>query len=183
MYSSHTLRKPQFWRKWKENLHNLAKQQLLLLSEETRNQINALKNTSSKQLRDLQASVQHNGTYTSLSILIENMALKLQRDLTVICKEKLKHILPNRPYTENNAVVTNTPSTNVTHLAATTSSMNTSNRSNTTTIQEINPYNIHKNNRRTCSQNKNTSSPNQEETVINFSTVQLSESEIKLLSR
>ena len=36
---------PQFWRKWKENLDNLAKQQLLLLSEETRIQINALKNT------------------------------------------------------------------------------------------------------------------------------------------
>ena len=61
--------------------------------------------------------------------------------------------------------------------------MSTSNRRNATTIQETNPHNIHKDSRRTSSQNKNTNSPNQKETVINLSTVQLSESEIKLLSR
>ena len=59
----------------------------------------------------------------------------------------------------------------------------TSKRNNATTIQEINPYNVHKNDRRTRCQHKNTNSPNQEETDINLSTVQLSESEIKLLSR
>ena len=59
----------------------------------------------------------------------------------------------------------------------------TSNRNNATTIQEINPHNVHKNDRRTRCQHKNTNSPNQEETDINLSAVQLSESEIKLLSR
>ena len=161
----------------------MAKQQLLLLSEETRNQINELKNTLSKQLGDSQASVQNNGTYPSLSILIENVALKLQRELTVIRNEKLKHILPNGPNAENNAVhITNTPSTNVTR-SATTAPMNTSNRNNAITIQQINLHNVHKNNRRTRSQKRNTSSPNQEETVINLSAVQLSESETKLLPR
>lgn len=56
---------------------------------------------------------------------------------------------------------------------------------NTSTIgsETINPHNVHRKNRRTRSQKQNTTSPDQEETVINLSTVQLSDSEIKVLSR
>ena len=61
--------------------------QLSLLSEETRNQIKELKNTLRKQLGDLQAFVQNNGTYTSFFTLIETMAPKLRHDLNVIRNE------------------------------------------------------------------------------------------------
>lgn len=64
-----------------------------------------------------------------------------------------------------------------------TPSMNTSDSNNATIKQAINPHNVHKKNRRNHSQNKDTTSPEQEETAIKLSTIQLFGSEIKLLSR
>ena len=121
------------------------------------------------------------------------MGLKLQHDLNVVRNDKLKNILHNQ---EKNAVrITTTPSTNngvhitsnsvyeptSNHAAHTTNtlSMNTS----TTGSETINPHDVHKKDRITRSPKKNTTSPDQEETVINLSTVQLSDSEIKVLSR
>lgn len=101
------------------------------------------------------------------------MGLKLQHDLTVVRNDKLKNILHND---EKNAVrTTTTPSTNngvhittnsvyeptSNHAAHTTNtlSMNTS----TTGSETINPHNVHRKDRRTRSQKKNTTSPDQEE--------------------
>ena len=85
---------PLFWRKWNENLNNLARKQLQLLLEETHNHIKLLTTLLSNQLEDLRTSVNNHSTYTILTTLIENIAFNLSNNLNSLRTEKLKRMPP-----------------------------------------------------------------------------------------
>ena len=184
-----------FWRKWNENLNHLAKQQLQLLLEETQNHIRVLTITLNNQLENLRSSVDNHSTFTSLSDLIENMAINLRNNLILTRTNKLKRMLPTDTGQDtSNQPAINNPSSidNRDHIAnnittehnATTATPDFPNR-NTTNTAPATSTSIRrkKKNRRTHSQN-NTSQPLVDaETVINLSSAQLSNSETKLLSR
>ena len=85
---------PLFWRKWNENLNNLARKQLQLLLEETHNHIKLLTTLLSNQLEDLRTSVNNHSTYTILTTLIENMAFNLSNNLNSLRIKKLKRMPP-----------------------------------------------------------------------------------------
>ena len=96
---------------WTQTTHNSGQNGTKTWTTWLKRTKKQLKNTLRKQLGgDLQASVQDNATYISLSILIKTVGLKLPHDLNVVHNDKLKNILHNA---ENNAVrITTTPSTN-----------------------------------------------------------------------
>lgn len=94
---------PQFWRQWNENLNHLARKQLKLLLEETRNHVTVLTTSLNDQLETLQASVNDHLTFTILTGVIENMASNLRNNLNLLRTHKLNHLLP----TINNPSLTN----------------------------------------------------------------------------
>ena len=163
---------PLFWRKWNENLNNLARKQLQLLLEETHNHIKLLTTLLSNQLEDLRTSVNNHSTYTILTTLIENMAFNLSNNLNSLRTKKLKRMPPtdinndasnqpaeNNPTSMNNAERTDAENTNpVRNVITAPSDPPNRNTANSTSRTPTN-VNQHKKNRRTRSQNNNISQP------------------------
>ena len=188
---------PLFWSQWKQNLSHLAKTQLQLLIEETQNQITALKTIFNEQFKALQTAVNDHATYILLSDLIDNMAFNLRNNLDLRRTTKLKCILPSdtrqdtpsHPATSNSLPINNRENnsqTNIIEAEHDATSINpdvhTTNTGNTAT-RILTSTNQNKKNRRTRSNNSSNPPEEQKETVINLSTAQLSNTEIKLLSR
>ena len=187
---------PLLWSQWNQNLNHLAKIQLQLLIEETKNQITALKAILNEQFEALQTAVYYHATCIILSDLIDNMALNLRINLDLRCTTKLKRILPSdtrqntpsHPATRNSLPINNreTISQNniidVEHRATSINpNFHTTNTGNTVT-RILTSTNQNKKNRRTRSNNSSNPPGEQKETVINLSAAELSYTKIKLLS-
>ena len=175
---------PLFWSQWNQNLNNLAKIQLQLLIEETRNQITTLKAILNEQLKALQNAVYDHATYIILSDLIDNMVLNLRNNLDLRRTTKLKRILPSdtRQDTPSHPATTNTlpinnreniSQNNIIQVEQHASSINhnpdfhTTNTGNTAT-RILTSTNQNKKNRRTHSNNSSNPPGEQKETVMNL---------------
>ena len=109
---------PLFWQRWNENLKNLAKSQLDLLLEETKNNLALLNSTFSAQKEELRQSLNDDLTYFRLCKHLENMVFNLLTNLNQRRSKKLHNLLRSNhtaPLLHQSQVDTGSSSGNTNH--------------------------------------------------------------------
>ena len=165
---------PLFWQRRNENLKNLAKSQLDLLLEETKNNVALLNSTFSAQKEELRQSLNDDLTYFRLCKHLENMAFNLLTNLNQRRSKKLQNLLRSNhtaPLLHQSQVDTGSSSGNTNHQQLRRKK------------RRARSSQLRRKNRRTRSELQNSSNLTLDDPVIDLSNVQLSPAEMKLLSR